>query len=310
MPVEVTEIRDLTELTTVPAATNATAYKLVAANMALAEGSRFVLMTVSDLFQLMQLSANVRTLLGAANHAAFKSALGLGTAADASAGDFATASALSTLEGDVTAGLAGKAASSHSHAQSDVTGLVAALAAKAASSHTHPASEISDSTAAGRSLLTAADVTAQRTALGLNRPQQAYATAETTLSAAAYADITGASISLGAGTWLVFGVVVGRAVNAAFLMNVAITDGSNVVVCEGSQNVPASGSANVNSTGNVALAGIVTPGSTTTYKLRAARGNAAPTGSWIAVDGSAVAVANNASSNTDKGTGIRAIRIL
>lgn len=33
--------------------------------------------------------------------------------------------------------------------------------------HTHPASEISDSTAAGRTLLTAADATAQRTALGL-----------------------------------------------------------------------------------------------------------------------------------------------
>ena len=41
-----------------------------------------------------------------------------------------------------------------------------ALAGKAASTHTHPASQISDSTAAGRALLTAADAAAQRTSLG------------------------------------------------------------------------------------------------------------------------------------------------
>ena len=52
-------------------------------------------------------------------------------------------------------------------AQSDVTGLVAALAGKAASSHTHAAAEISDATAAGRAVLTAANAAAQRTALGL-----------------------------------------------------------------------------------------------------------------------------------------------
>lgn len=38
---------------------------------------------------------------------------------------------------------------------------------KAASSHTHPSTAISDSTAAGRAVLTAADAAAQRTALGL-----------------------------------------------------------------------------------------------------------------------------------------------
>lgn len=52
-------------------------------------------------------------------------------------------------------------------AQSDVTGLVAALAGKAASSHTHAAAEISDATAAGQAVLTAANAAAQRTALGL-----------------------------------------------------------------------------------------------------------------------------------------------
>jgi hypothetical protein len=48
-----------------------------------------------------------------------------------------------------------------------VNGLQTALDAKAASVHTHTANQVSDSTAAGRAILTAADVAAQRTALGL-----------------------------------------------------------------------------------------------------------------------------------------------
>jgi hypothetical protein len=55
----------------------------------------------------------------------------------------------------------------HTHAIADVTGLQTALDGKAASSHTHLAADISNSTTAGRTLLTAADVPAQRTALGL-----------------------------------------------------------------------------------------------------------------------------------------------
>lgn len=50
-------------------------------------------------------------------------------------------------EGDVTgltAALAGKAASSHTHAEGDVTGLTAALAGKAATSHTHTEADITD----------------------------------------------------------------------------------------------------------------------------------------------------------------------
>ena len=60
-----------------------------------------------------------------------------------------------------------KAASSHAHAIADVTNLQTSLDGKAAASHTHPVSQLSDSTAAGRALLTAADAAAQRTALGL-----------------------------------------------------------------------------------------------------------------------------------------------
>ena len=45
--------------------------------------------------------------------------------------------------------VAGKAAASHTHGQSDVTGLVDALAGKAAASHTHPAMTGADSNTAG-----------------------------------------------------------------------------------------------------------------------------------------------------------------
>lgn len=54
----------------------------------------------------------------------------------------------------------------HTHAVADVTGLQTALDGKAASNHTHTASQISDSTAVGRSVLTAADAAAARTAIG------------------------------------------------------------------------------------------------------------------------------------------------
>jgi hypothetical protein len=53
----------------------------------------------------------------------------------------------------------------------------AGLTTKAASSHTHAATGISDSTAAGRALLTAADVAAQQTALGLADAGEIYAEA-------------------------------------------------------------------------------------------------------------------------------------
>lgn len=69
---------------------------------------------------------------------------------------------------NLQATLDGKAASSHAHIIADVTGLQTALDGKAAASHTHLASQISDSTAAGRTLLTAVDAAAQRTTLSIN----------------------------------------------------------------------------------------------------------------------------------------------
>lgn len=76
------------------------------------------------------------------------------------------AQAISTVTG-LQAALDGKAEAEHDHAIADVTGLQTALDGKAASSHTHPASDISDSTTAGRAILTAANAASQRTSLGL-----------------------------------------------------------------------------------------------------------------------------------------------
>lgn len=95
--------------------------------------------------------------------------------------------------------LSGKANTSHSHAISDVTGLQTALDGKAPTSHTHTASQISDSTLAGRALLTGADAAAQRTSLGLGTA----ATANSTSFAAAthghaISDVSGLQTALDA----------------------------------------------------------------------------------------------------------------
>jgi hypothetical protein len=58
----------------------------------------------------------------------------------------------------------------------------------APTAHTHPASEISDSTAAGRAVLTAADASAQRTALGLGTAATTAASAYATAAQGATAD--------------------------------------------------------------------------------------------------------------------------
>jgi hypothetical protein len=138
--------------------------------------------------------------------------------------------------------------------------------------------------------------------------EETFATAETTLSTASYADISGATTSsLAAGTWLILATINGRVVNAHALMVCAITNAANTVMANGVQSIPASGSASVNAHGQITLSAIVTGG--TSYKLRGARGNTTLTTSWIAMDGASLAVSNNASDNTDKGTSIRAIRL-
>lgn len=138
---------------------------------------------------------------------------------------------------------------------------------------------------------------------------QAFCTQETTLSAATYADITGASISLNAGTWLILATINGSSQSTtATVLIAAITDAANTVIVEGAQHIVA-GTATVRTWGNVTLSAIVTPANTTTYKLRGARGNTTQTGNCIVSDGTGAATANNVSNNSDKSTSIRAIRI-
>lgn len=139
---------------------------------------------------------------------------------------------------------------------------------------------------------------------------EAFATAETAITAATYADVTGVSISLESGRWLVMATVLARCTtaNQAFMLNAAITDASNNVVAEGTAQAPANG-ASVNGWALVQLSAIVSPGVTTTYKVRAARGNAAPTNNLTVCDGAATGGANNANNGNNLGTGIRAIRL-
>lgn len=101
------------------------------------------------------------------------------------AGDYATTT-------ELTSGLAGKAATVHSHAVADVTGLQTALDGKqaagsyAATTHTHTAAQISDSTTTGRSVLTAASQAAARTAIGAGTSSLAIGTTGSTAKAGNY----------------------------------------------------------------------------------------------------------------------------
>lgn len=208
----------------------------------------------------------------------------------------------------------------HSHATTGLQGGTVAhtaLTAVGANDHHNQAHVLTgaDHTASGLTIghvLTASSATA----FGFAAPASpvlssasAFATAETTISAATYADIAGCSVSLAAGTWMVYGHVVARAVNAIIQVFVAITHSDNTVISESATSRPASGTANLNSPIAVSWFALVSPGSTTTYKLRGARGLTTHTGSWIAMDGTGVNTTNHATNNTDKGTGIFAIKI-
>jgi hypothetical protein len=196
---------------------------------------------------------------------------------------------------------ASAAAASHTHAQADVTNLVSDLAAKQATL----VSATNIKTVNGSSLLGSGDLAVSASLTSA----QAFATAATTISAATYADITGASVSLAAGTWLIMGQVNIMAANAIVQAFVAITDGSNNVVSEVAASRPASGTASLNSPFSCNPVAIVSPVGTTTYKLRGARGLTTHTGSWTAMDGNGVNTTNHASNNTDKGSGIFAVKI-
>lgn len=138
---------------------------------------------------------------------------------------------------------------------------------------------------------------------------QVFATGTTTINAATYIDITGCSVSLAAGTWLITGHVVGAAVNAIIQCFVAIRDGANNVIAASAMSRPASGTNNLNSPIAITWSAIVSPTTTTTYKLSAARGLTTHTTTWTVYDGTGYNTTNHATDNNDLGTNILAIKI-
>jgi len=136
----------------------------------------------------------------------------------------------------------------------------------------------------------------------------AFATATTSISAATYADVTGVTVTLASGTWLVVAQCTGSSVNAQAIMHVAITDAANTVLSEGSQGIGASGTASVAQLGTVSVHAIVVA-TGAAIKMRAARGLTTITGTWVAMDGAGTNTLNNLTDNSDKGSGIFAIRI-
>jgi hypothetical protein len=144
-------------------------------------------------------------------------------------------------------------------------------------------------------------------AVGLSTAS-AFATATTSVSAATYADVTGVTVTLASGTWLVTAQCTGSSVNAQAIMHVAITDASNVVLSEGSQGIGASGTASVAQLGTVKVTALVVA-TGAAIKMRAARGLTTITGTWTAMNGAGTNTTNNLTDGSNKGTGIFAIRV-
>jgi hypothetical protein len=96
---------------------------------------------------------------------------------------------------------------------------------KAASSHTHPSSAISDSTAAGRAMLAAADVAAQQTLLGLGDLAFLDSVSVTEISGALAftGDISPAAISGSVTNWAPTGWATASRIRASASSTVAIT---------------------------------------------------------------------------------------
>ena len=138
---------------------------------------------------------------------------------------------------------------------------------------------------------------------------QVFATGTTTINAATYIDINGCSVTLAAGTWLITGHVVIAAANLIIQGFVAITTAANTVVAASALSRPASGTASLNSPLAVSWSVLVSPGVTTTYKLRAARGLTTHTSTYTVYNGTGFNTASHANDGSNLGTNILAIRI-
>jgi hypothetical protein len=138
---------------------------------------------------------------------------------------------------------------------------------------------------------------------------QVFATTTTSVNTATYLDVAGCSVTLAAGTWLITGLVVAASTNQIMQGFVAITTAANVVVAASAFSRPASGTANLNSPISVSWSVLVSPTTSTTYKLRAARGLTTHTQTYTIYDGTGYNTTNHANDVSDLGTNILAIRL-
>jgi hypothetical protein len=133
---------------------------------------------------------------------------------------------------------------------------------------------------------------------------EAFTTVNTTIGSSP-TDITGASVALTPGTWLILGVIVIRGTtNALWRANGEIVTSANVMVAEGSASGGAGGTNNA-TWNTISLSAIVTITANTTYKLR---GDGVIGANPIASAGADAS--GTSDTGTDKGTGIRAIRLV
>lgn len=138
--------------------------------------------------------------------------------------------------------------------------------------------------------------------------RQNFITSEVTVSTNTYSDIT-STISLDKGIWMVFASAVIRCATQRFRAFIAITDGSNNVYAESSNARVVTSSGSDESNLSIFLCCRVILASITNFKLRGARGLSPIDASWIAMDGNGVNTPGHLSNNSDKGTGIFALRV-
>ncbi len=135
--------------------------------------------------QISDSTAIGQTIVTAADAAAVKTSLSL-TKTDVGLGNVDNTSDATKNAASVT--LTNKTISGANNtlsniAQSSVTNLTSDLSGKAATVHTHTATDVSDSTATGRSVLTAADAAAARTAIGAGTSSLVIGSTSTTAKA-------------------------------------------------------------------------------------------------------------------------------
>lgn len=176
-------------------------------------------------------TATGRSVLTAADAAAARTAIGAGTSnlaigttgTTAKAGNYAPPVSSETVSGTVELATAAETTTGTDNTRAvHPAGLKVELDKKAAASHTHTAANISDSTTVGRSVLTAVDAAAARTAIGAGTSNLTIGTTGSTAKAGDYAppvasDIVSGTVELATATETTTGTDTTRAVTPAGL---------------------------------------------------------------------------------------------